>query len=252
MIGSLYYQEGMFLGKEELSRQQELMRSLLVSSIRRKSSVGLFDLQNLARIIIRDGKLDLSATVSEDIVAGVDVLSNIIVIPGALSSERCQAEISSAGNYDVYLSYKSHSHEKGIINIDGSGYVTGNGTEFTKIFRNSFKGRFSRMKTSDGEIRQVQNVIDDTNLQLYGEANNFTAGQNLQFEVYPTLSTFYTGDDEHPVYLYDFSGLSLYAQNNAPDQAESLYFKLGQIVLAEGSSGWEISSWSWNQLTKLE
>lgn len=252
MIGSLYYQEGMFLGKEELSRQQELMRFLLVNSIRRGSSSGLFDLQSFTRMSIRDGNLDLSATVSEDIVAGVDTLSNIIVIPGTSSSEKCQVEISSAGGFDVYLGYKSHSYEKGTINIDGSGYVIGSGTEFTKIFRNSSKGRFSRMKTSDGETRQIQNVIDDTNLQLYGEANNFITGQNLQFEVYPTLSTFYMGDDEQPVYLYDSSRLFLYAQNDAPGQAESLYFKLGQIVLAEGSSGWEISSWSWNQLTKLE
>lgn len=242
----------MFLGKEELSRQQELMRSLLISSIRRKSSVGLFDLQNLARMIIRDGNLDLSASSSEDVVAGMDVLSNILVIPGTSSSERCQAEISSAGSFDVYLGYKSHSHEKGTITIDGTGYVTGSGTEFTKLFRNSSKGRFSRMRTSDGEVRQIQNVIDDTNLQLYGEANNFTAGQNLQFEVYPTLSTFYAGEDEQPSYLYDLSELYLYAQNETPDQAESLYFKLGQIVLAESSSGWTISSWTWNQLTKLE
>lgn len=252
MIGNIVYQEGMFLGKEELERQQSLMKSLLVNSIRRGQGIGLIDLRNISIISVVDGMLDLSASVTEDIVAGTDSQMNLLVIPGTSSSEKCRARLTAAGTFDAYLYYRSHSYEPGTLTVDGSGYVTGSGTQFTKIFRSSIKGRYSRMKTSDGEMRLIQNVIDDTNMQLYGEADNFISGQNLQFQVYPTLSTFYSGADEQPSYLYDLSGLALYSQGDTPDQAESFYFKIGTAVIAGSEeAGWTLSSWNWSQTTKI-
>lgn len=253
MVGRIIYQDGIFLGREELERQQSLQRSLLISSIRRGQSQGLYQLNSLATITIQEGNVDISSSSPEDIVIGTDFQMNPIVLPGTSSAERCQTPVSEAGTFDVYLYYKNHNYEKGTVTIDTSGYVTGLNTQFTEIFRNSMKGRYSRMMTSDGNIRIIQNVIDDTNLQLYGEVGSFIAGQNLKFQVYPTLSTFYTGSDEQPIYSYDFAGILLSPRGEAPDQAESVYFKIGWITIqGNDTEGWSLSSQSWEQITIID
>lgn len=249
MTGCINYQEGIFLGREELTRHQSMMREFLVSLLRNGKGEGLlFSLEDYCRVYISGNYLVLSALSTNDLVAGTDSQMNVIKVPGSINTVKCRAGVEAAGTYEVYIGAYPHGIEQGSVTIDESGYVTGSGTKFTEIFRNSAKGRYSRFRTSDGIMRIVQNIISDTELQLYGEANNFVAGSNLQFEVFPTLSPFYISEDLLPLYSYDLSMIYMYEDGDVPSEAGSTLFKIGTAIITGSEDNWSLQ-WGWDENT---
>lgn len=249
MTGYINYQEGIFLGKEELRRHQLMMREFMISLLKKGTSgLGLFyELEKLCRIYIAGNNLVLSTT-SQSLMAGIDFQSEIIKIPGINDTVYCKASIERAGTFEVYIGAYPHSFEQGTVTIDQSGYVVGSGTSFSEIFRNSAKGRYSRFRTSDGEMRIVQNIVSDTELQLYGEANNFIVGRDLQFEIFPTLSPFYVEDDLEPLYSYDLSRLYMYESGETPQEAGLTQFKIGTALITGSVDNWSLQ-WGWDENT---
>lgn len=201
--GFFDYRNEIFLGREELNRQQELYRNSLISIMGRFGSKGLFNLKNegLQLSYTTDNstgevvfKLEKSNLTSEKLI-GFDGESPIYF------SETKEARSKISTNTTVYLGIRrsTNSYEKGLVSLSSNGFLRGVGTEFTKLFRNRQSKRVSRLKIED-QVYEVDRVLDDTSLYLLG--SSFKSVSGAKYIVLPTVSPF-ASDDVDPIYTFE-------------------------------------------------
>ena len=132
MLGRLNLVEGVFLGKEELNRQQRLSDNTLKYLIRSFGSKGLFELKNSYSITLNGTDLVLNGP--QDIL-GIDTNKGIIYF----NKSRTKSLSEFVGT-TVYISLSSlmETQEEGIVTLGVNGTLTGVGTRFTEVLRSNF------------------------------------------------------------------------------------------------------------------
>ena len=205
-LGIINYFNEMFLGKEELTKKQEMDRSNLLSILNIFGLRGLFDLK------FQQAKFEIKATGGSEYQISLvfpDDTRRILGISGKqllvcnTSSLSINQVLSTRPTYYLYLEPTTNSIEEGTITISNDGTVIGLGTKFTNLLRGG--RRQSRIKVGS-DIFTVSHVENDTLLYLQGV--NFPAMFNETFEVLPTLSPF-AGENDNVLYRYDSCQLGI-------------------------------------------
>lgn len=229
----LNYKEGMFLGKQELERQNAIAACFgdSVSRVigRTKGSGfsidGVFNPKKLGlKIEIKTVNnvqgIAVTAPVSEfsfselgRAVVGQKNGSRIGVVSDSdFTGKECFLPLSSLpiedpGYNDTMLVFRlkpaTTNYENALITIDSTGQGTIiKGWDFVKnLFREATGGRASTIKTSGNQILKVASV-DIVNQRVQFEGVSFTAETAVQFMFVQTLSPFVT-DVPQPLYTYD-------------------------------------------------
>ena len=132
MLGRLNLVEGVFLGKEELNRQQKLSDNALKYLVRSFGSKGLFELKNNYTVTFNGSTLTFNGP--KDIL-GVDTSQGVIYF----NKTRTKSLADFVGT-TVYISLSSlmETQEEGTVTLGVNGTLSGTGTLFTEILRSNY------------------------------------------------------------------------------------------------------------------
>lgn len=180
-FGYLNYFDRVFLGREELNRDQEL----LLNYIKLLNSLGGYGMLSES-----DFKVSLGnqfGTIKIERSVAIDINGNVIY-----KEEQDNIPIPIGFSGWLSISNNKTSIEEGVISVSESGEVVGVGTQFTKLVRGVLSKKQSRIRfyKQDGTILRnnliyvVSEVVDDFNIVLSG---SFIAESNLRFSVIGTF-----------------------------------------------------------------
>jgi len=241
-MSELKISTGLFLGKQELVREQKFLQDKINYLIAMNThSYGLItdylgnvgsNFEVLAGTNVKTIKFAYdSKAIDSDI--------NIIT---QLAQDNISVTPISDGYYWVKVAYVKSSVEAGTCSIDANGNVTGVGTKFTEVLRsNGFRSKikFSKLSgspTNSGEY-EVVDVIDDTNIILSG--TTFTSEVIL---LYSVVGTFTPGQvtpssDKYP-FQHDSCNITYSAEttvNTPPTRVLNKEFYLARIRIVSGA-----------------
>lgn len=157
MLGRLNLVEGVFLGKEELNRQQKLSDNALKYLVRGFGSKGLFDLKT--NYFVSLNGTDLTFNGVQDIL-GIDTSAGLIYY----NKSRTKSLSEFIGT-TVYISLSSlmETQEEGIVTLGTNGTLSGTGTKFTEILRSNFTKKGIRIYLhKTGTSFLIKSITSDT------------------------------------------------------------------------------------------
>ena len=203
--GTVNYFNEMFLGKEELSKKQEMERSAFLGILNIFGQHGLFDLksQGAQLELVYDPQtatcnINLKFQNSTMKVLGFAEGRYPLVASSMLSTKIVKSSRPDADDkFYVCLTTTQLFTEDGTVTVSEDGTVIGTGTSFTKILRGG--KRQSRVKIGT-YIFSVSHVENDTLLYLQG--SDFPELFDMKFSILPTLSPF-SEENNNPIYEYD-------------------------------------------------
>lgn len=248
------YQEGMFLGKQELQNQVQIedMWKVAFWEIFRttprdggaKWCKGLLD-PELSLLTI--GSQEIDGTIY--LVVGFNVDSSPltdktrkVVGFGAtypigaveLGSRFTNKEgiVSLAGytngTWYVKLDGAITHYENALITVnqDGSGRVTKNWDSVKDLFRTASSGRQTKIQTENGQSLTITSVDSLGNLVFSNGSGTLVAESNVRFAFFHTISPYSSSDSD---YLYTYPSMSI-----AVESDDSGNFVLGKFDLSDG------------------
>lgn len=182
--GNLDFQEGLFLGKEELDRQQDFMQGNTLSILKKFGSKGLFEVFQKWNLTIDNTRKTITLNGQKGIF-GFDTQERILFF-----NRQKTAPLGFTAPTTIYvgLEFMAESVEEGTISILSDGTVSGVGTEFTKIFRTGDKANRLILLDGTDRIFGIGNVSSDTSMTVVGE--NVTNIANVNFGVVGTFSPY--------------------------------------------------------------
>ena len=241
MTGIINYFNEMFLGKEELSKKQEMEREAFLSVLNIFGQKGLFDLRSQGAQLevgydATTGVCNLKFRFPDSLVRvlGLSRGKTPLVYDSELSCTFSNSRPEETPKIYVCLASTPVSDELGTITISRDGTVIGTNTNFTKYLRGG--RRQSRIKVNNKYIFTVSSVEGDSLLYLQGK--DFPALSNAKFKVLPTLSPF---SEENNQSIYTYDRCSLTVRTGTPNETELFQiaeFNWSDIVsgLIQGSS----------------
>lgn len=203
MIGKINYINGLFLGKEELNRQQEFLNNNLISMIRIFGLKGLYSLKQNYNVTFEGNILTFSG---EEGILGIDSNKRIIYynVPRSIS-------LSSYVGTNLYLNIKANptNNEKGTVSLSYTGVLSGINTKFTDVLRGSYTKKGSRVYfPSVNKSYLVESVTSDTIAKLIGPIENELT--DVEWSVMGTFSPFSTSSVESTLpYTYFSYGIEV-------------------------------------------
>lgn len=256
------YLDGMFLGKQELERIQNIEKAsegLLRSLLRVTSSdpslavmgrpinpkfshlkiesrivgsaagvaVGLdpsYDYQNTEINVLGRGLIGLGigAPVLDSDWTGKEGWTSI----GSLSD----------GTYYVQIKGATVNFENALISVDTNGLCTfSKGWKYVQnLFRNSDYGRQTRIYITGANRSYAISSVNTSNhtVQLVGEAGSFTALTDEKFRFVPTMSPFIVSGLDDSIYTYNTLEVQLSNSSNVPSLP---WYTVGSIVISSGA-----------------
>jgi hypothetical protein len=221
-VGKLTYRAEQFLGKQEQEKLQELMINRTLSVLQKFGTSGLFDLSKESCSLIRGGSV-VTLNVDKPFLAGFDTGFNLIFLDQTKTSTSTIVPPIGTRLY-VSLRAQENTFEAGIVSVSITGEVTGEGTEFFKIFRNSIEGRVSKLKVGEN-IYSIQTVFSDTQLQLVG--TTFIPIDRQNFSIVGTFSP-YVGNSQANETIYSYASAELVVSPDVPN--ETTHFKIGEFT----------------------
>lgn len=235
MTGTVNYLNGMFLGKEELTKNQEMQRSILLGILNIFGHKGLFDLKTTGtqlRIVYDDSSKGITAQLifpnTRTRVLGISEQGYPLVCEGSmLSTSAYITRPNEISKIYICLSSTPLTSEKGKVTISKDGTVTGTDTEFTKSLRGG--KRKSRIKIG-AQIFTVSSIESDTLLHLQGD--NFPSLSKYSWAILPTLDPFSEESDQG---LYTYDRCSLVIRFEAPSERD--IFQIAEINYSDIVSG---------------
>ena len=235
MTGTVNYLNGMFLGKEELTKNQEMQRSMLLGILNIFGHKGLFDLKATGtqlRIVYDDLSQSITAQLifpnTRTRVLGISEQGFPLVCEGSmLSISTSIARPDETSKIYICLSSTPFTKEKGMVTVSRDGTVIGTDTEFTKFLRGG--KRKSRIKIGN-QTFTVSSIESDTLLYLQGD--NFPSLSNYPWIILPTLDPF-SEEDNQALYTYD--ECSLVIKFEAPSERD--IFQIAEINYSDIVSG---------------
>lgn len=219
MIGYINYINGLFLGKEELIRQQSFLSSNLVSLINTYGQKGLFSLRDKYTVSFDGTTLSLDGP--NDIL-GIDSSSQIIYF-NKLKSLSLSEYIGTS----VYITLSSSltHNEEGLVSLSSTGVLTGVGTKFSEVLRGSYTKKGTKVFfPSVNKSYLVESITSNTVAKLIGpiEAEIIDS----EWCVIGTFSPFSTLEVQN-TFPYTYYSYTLGATESLPDEATT--FVIGKI-----------------------
>ena len=253
------FKEGMFLGKQELDREQ-ILRSMDITSVQNllKTDATPYSIPPQNRPFNPKSSWVVIEGRTVDGVYGVAVgIDNNIGIAhpdlyklgrGSIGSDLYAPMMNSDwtgkeawhsldgvsdGTYYVQIRHQETIYENALVSLDSNGLMTiTKGWDYVKdLFRNAQYGRQSRVKIVDGGVFSVSSV-DATNhtVQLVGEAGTFSVLTGKQFYMVPTLSPFVEQSDVN-LYTYGTLVVDISDSSMAPLHP---WYTIGSIEVVNG------------------
>ena len=234
--GTVNYFNEMFLGKEELSKKQEMERSAFLGILNIFGQHGLFDLksQGAQLELVYDPQtatcnINLKFQNSAMRILGFANGRHPLVASSMLSTKIVKSSRPDADDkFYVCLITTKSTTEDGTVTVSEDGTVIGTGTSFTKILRGG--KRQSRVNIGT-YIFSVSHVENDTLLYLQG--SDFPELFDMKFSILPTLSPF-SEENNNSIYEYDSCSLTTLA-GAAPNEVN--VFQIAEFNWSDIESG---------------
>lgn len=183
----LKFTPDLFLGKQELNKFQNFIldRQKLLIKLEGKTWGIVKNGSNVAgnNFLVAVGTSAGTVKIANKSYA-IDSDANII-------TKRVEDNIAIPDNsvyYWMRISYQETTIEEGVVNIDGSGNLTGTSTKFTEVLR-GLPDAPSKIKFSGSTLNlneyEVVDVVSDTTVVLSG---NFSAESNIRYMVVGTFT----------------------------------------------------------------
>lgn len=157
MIGRLNIVSGLFLGKEELNRQQKLSDNAIKALIRSFGSKGLFPLDENYSVSFTGATLKFTGAVD---VLGIDTSRSILYY----NKEKTKDLTSFIGT-KVYISLvaAADTKEEGIVSLASDGTLTGTSSKFTEVLRSNYTKKGTKIYLhKTGESFFIKSIQSDT------------------------------------------------------------------------------------------
>lgn len=224
MLGRLNLVEGVFLGKEELNRQQRLSDNTLKYLIRSFGSKGLFELKNSYSITLNGTDLVLNGP--QDIL-GIDTNKGIIYF----NKSRTKSLSKFVGT-TVYISLSSlmETQEEGVVTLGVNGTLTGVGTRFTEVLRSNFTKKGVRIYLHKTDQSFLIKSITSNELASVVESVS-TEVVDSEWSVIGCFSP-YASTVEAFQQIYVYHTYQINVSPTIPD--ETTDFLIGQVTWAAG------------------
>jgi microcystin-dependent protein len=246
MVGNLSMADGMFLGREELQRQQEMTRSK-ENYISTAVGYGIRSPRDF-EVTKGLGSVNNIGTVQIPESFGMDIQGRPIYF-----QQNTNIYIGGNGTYHLTVRYGTKFIERGVVKVNvqetgalKTGTVTGENTEFMKLFRpvssNYKQNRIELYQIQDnGEPGarvgqyEIVNVSNDTNMVITG---NFPANTDMTKLCFMVVGTFSqdivpTNNDRF-TYRYDKCELRVYPDSNFVRPGAGVEFGSGlEFYIAE-------------------
>jgi len=219
MIGKLNYINGLFLGKEELNRQQTFLNNSLASLIRTSGIRGLYPLSERYNVTFDDNTLTFSG---EEGILGIDSSQQVIYYDRERS-----ISLSSYVSTEVYLGIKANliNSEQGTVSLSSTGVLTGVGTRFLDVLRGSYTKKGSKIYfPSVDKSYLVESITNNTTAKLIGPIDSELT--NVEWAVMGTFSPFVTSVVESTL-PYTYYSYELELSTTLPN--ETSVFVIGRI-----------------------
>lgn len=213
-LGRLKLLDKLFLGKEELNRNQTFIYDRIKFLLRLNG----YGIASQNDFIVKAGTIPGTIRIEESL--AIDSLGNIIY-----KEAEDNIPIPNNKSYWLVIQHNKTSIEKGVLSISERGVVTGEGTQFNSLLRGllSYKQvRIKFHKTDSSILRNdqeyvVSEVVNDTNAVLSG---SFVKESNLRYSVIGTFDRDLVPSDGT---IYDLDGCRLErlegVSNNYPSNA---------------------------------
>lgn len=220
MIGSINYTNGLFLGKEELFKQQSFLNNNLTSLVRVLGDKGLYPLRDRYTVTFDGNNLIFDGPKG---ILGIDNSLQVIYFNKSKS-----ISLSSYVSTNVYLSLSSNSSHKeaGTITISLNGDITGTDTKFTESLRASFTKKGSKIFIpSVNKTYSIESITSDTVAKIIGTIDNEIV--NAEWCIVGTFSPFSSISVEQS-FPYTYYSYSLNLSTTLPN--ETTQFLIGRIA----------------------
>ena len=225
-LGIVNYFDEMFLGKEELTRKQEMDRSTFLSILNIFGIRGLFDLNfyggSLTFQKMPDKSYRLSLVFPDDTRRILGIVGKQLMVCNS-SVLSIDTTLTPSSTYYLYLQPTIDITEQGTITISSNGTVVGSNTKFTNLLRGG--KRQSRIKVGSYTFT-VGHVENDSLLYLQG--SNFPTMSNETFYILPTYSPF---AEENDNILYEYDSCQLGISESPLDEVTK--FQIAQFSFAD-------------------
>jgi len=232
-MSNLKFSENAFLEKQELNRFKKFIFDDGFKSLFKKQTfaygiVKELDDPSFLNFKVQQGTNSGTFKLTQDSYA-IDSDLNII-------TKKAEDNIAIPNDnafYWIKISHELSPNEAGLVSVDGSGVVTGVGTEFETVLRGqpNFPSKIAFVDSSLNTLEyEVATVISDTSLQLQG---SFSAESNLTYKV---VGTFVPGSNpssgQKDLFQYSSCDLELVAEastNVPPAKTDGLEFYIARI-----------------------
>lgn len=229
MTGIINYINGLFLGQEELRRQQSFNTNNLISLIKTYGQKGLFFLRDKYSVsfngttLIFDGINDI---------LGIDNSSQILYFDKAKS-----ISLSDYVGTNVYITLSSAltHNEQGLVSLSSTGILTGTGTKFTEVLRGSYTKKGTKVYFPDTETSYlVESVSSDTVAKLVGPISAEIV--DSEWAVIGTFSPFSVLGIEN-TFPYSYNSYTLGVSVDLPN--ETTNFVIGKVTWSGSTPSFE-------------
>lgn len=223
ITGKLNFKNGLFLGREELNRQQQLADGSFLSLIKAFGPKGVFNLKEKYEFtILRDVSLTIDGSPG---VLGIDINSNPIFFNEKKLFDFPYDETTPL----VYVSVSalSNSKELGTVSISTSGIITGVSTHFTECMRNYFTKKPLKIYLHSDPVKEytIQSVTSDV-LATVLEPVDIEVN-DCEFSIIGTFSPFVPQDDQ-ATFPFTYYSYELSFSTSLPNESTS--FLIGQVT----------------------
>lgn len=219
MIGSINYTNGLFLGREELFKQQSFLNNNLTSLIRVLGNKGLYPLKDRYNVTFDNNNLIFDGPKG---ILGIDNSLQVIYFNKSKS-----ISLSGYVSTTVYLSLSSNSSHKeaGTITISLNGDVTGVDTKFTESLRASFTKKGSKIFIpSVNKTYSIESITSNTVAKIIGTID--TEITNVEWCIVGTFSPF-TSISSEESFPYTYYSYSLNLSTTLPNETDK--FIIGKV-----------------------
>ena len=220
MIGIINYINGIFLGKEELTRQQMFLNNNLISLIRTSGTKGLYPLKDKYTVTF-DGNI-LTFSGGQEGILGIDGSQRVIYYDRPF-----EVSLSDYVGASVYVSVKSNptNTEKGTVSLSSTGVLTGTNTRFLDVLRGSYTKKGVKIFfPSNSKTYLVESVTSNTVAKLIGPIEEELS--NVNWSVIGTFSPFSNINIEN-TFPYLYHSYEVVVSLDLPDENNN--FVIGKV-----------------------